>query len=66
MLNNKKIAILENYLKHLKYEKNYSTDTIDSYHSDILEYLTYLEEENKDYLTIKYQDIKYYLIQLAI
>ena len=64
MLNNKKIAILENYLKHLKYEKNYSTDTIDSYHSDILEYLTYLEEENKDYLTIKYQDIKYYLIYL--
>ena len=64
MLNNKKIAILENYLKHLKYEKNYSTDTIDSYHSDILEYLTYLEEENKDCLTIKYQDIKYYLIYL--
>lgn len=64
MLNNKKIAILENYLKHLKYEKNYSTDTIDSYHSDILEYLTYLEKENKDYLTIKYQDIKYYLIYL--
>lgn len=64
MLNNKKIAILKNYLKHLKYEKNYSTDTIDSYHSDILEYLTYLEKENKDYLTIKYQDIKYYLIYL--
>ena len=26
--------------------------------------MTYLEQENKDYLTIKYQDIKYYLIYL--
>ncbi len=65
MLKDKKlVTIFEDYLKHLKYERNYSIDTIDGYHSDILEYLLYLEKENKNYLNIKYQDIKSYLIYL--
>lgn len=65
MLKDKKlVTVFEDYLKHLKYERNYSIDTIDGYHSDILEYLLYLEKENKNYLNIKYQDIKSYLIYL--
>ncbi len=65
MLKDKKaVAIFEEYLKHLKYERNYSLDTIDGYHSDILEYLLYLEKENRNYGKIKYPDIKLYLIYL--
>ena len=36
---------LENYLKYLEFNKNYSNNTILSYEEDIMEYLEYLERE---------------------
>lgn len=58
------IELIDEYLKHLKYEKNYSNDTINSYKIDLEEYLLYLENCQKDFLHIKYNDIKDYLLFL--
>ena len=52
---------LENYLKYLKYNKNYSDNTIISYQTDILEYLDYLERENLSLYDVKYSDIRFLL-----
>ena len=35
---------LEEYLKYLKYEKNYSQETIDSYEEDLVEFEAFWEE----------------------
>ena len=48
---------LENYLKYLKFNKNYSDNTIDSYEDDILEYFEYLKRECLDVYKVKYGDI---------
>lgn len=56
--------IIESYKKYLKYEKNYSEDTITSYGSDISEYFLYLEENKINYVEIGYDDIRKYLIYL--
>lgn len=52
---------LINYVDYLKYNKNYSENTINGYYDDILEYLTYLQKECLDYKTITYQDIRFLL-----
>lgn len=52
---------LENYLKYLRYNKNYSENTIISYQTDILEYLSYLERENLSVYDVKYSDIRFLL-----
>lgn len=52
---------LINYLTYLKYNKNYSENTIDSYSDDIYEYLVYLNKECLDYRGITYQDIRFLL-----
>lgn len=52
---------LISFLEHLQYERNYAFDTMISYSKDIEEYLLYLDEAKKDYLKIKYNDIKDYL-----
>lgn len=52
---------LEEYLTYLKYNKNYSDNTIISYHEDILEYLNYLERECLSLYDIKYGDIRFLL-----
>lgn len=61
MKNRRIHEIVNDYLKHLKYEKNYSIDTINSYSIDLEEYFLYLENCNKNFLKIKYNDIKDYL-----
>ena len=48
---------LELYLEYLKYNRNYSDYTINSYQSDILEYLEYLQSECLDYCDITYNDL---------
>ena len=53
-----KMRYIEEYLHYLKYEKNYSQYTIDSYEEDIREYYDFLEEENIDILKVKYDNIK--------
>lgn len=52
---------LENYLKYLKYNKNYSENTIISYEEDIIEYLNYLERECLSLYDVKYSDIRFLL-----
>ena len=52
---------LENYLKYLRFNKNYSENTIISYEKDILEYLEYLEREYLSLYDVKYSDIRFLL-----
>ena len=52
---------LENYLKYLEFNKNYSENTIISYKKDITEYLEYLERECLSLYDVKYSDIRFLL-----
>lgn len=52
---------LEDYLKYLKYNKNYSDNTIISYRDDILEYLEFLRKECLSLYDVKYSDIRFLL-----
>ena len=61
MENNKELA---EYLDYLKYQKNYSDYTIDSYKNDILEYLNYLNSEALNFKKVEYSDIRFYLMYL--
>lgn len=58
------IKELNDYLEHLKYEKNYSEYTINSYKNDILEYLEFLNSEALDFKKIEYSDIRFFLMYL--
>lgn len=55
---------MEEYLKYLRYQKNYSTKTLDSYENDIVEYLEYLEREGLSLLKVEYQDLRFFLVYL--
>ncbi len=55
---------LDSYLDYLKYQKDYSSHTIENYKDDIIEYLRYLQSECIDYKTIEYSDIRFYLMYL--
>lgn len=52
---------VENYLKYLRYNKNYSDNTIISYENDIMEYLEYLKKDNISLYDVKYSDIRFLL-----
>lgn len=52
---------LDRYIDYLKYNRNYSENTLINYESDIKEYLLYLESELLDYLKIEYSDLRYLL-----
>lgn len=52
---------LENYLKYLEFNRNYSKNTILSYEEDIVEYLEYLERECLSVYDVKYSDIRFLL-----
>lgn len=57
--------IINEYLDYLKYQKNYSSLTIESYKRDIDEFVTYFMSEGfETFNDIKYQFIRGYLIQL--
>lgn len=56
---------LEKYLEYLKYQKKYSTYTVQSYDIDILEYLEFLKTEGLDYKRIEYSDVRFYLMYLT-
>ena len=58
------IKELDSYLDYLKYQKNYSDYTIDSYASDIMEYINYITSESLDFKKIEYSDIRFYLMYL--
>ncbi len=55
---------IEEYLKFLKIQKNYSQETIDSYDEDLIEYYDFLQRENIDVLKVKYEDIRFFLMEL--
>ena len=55
---------LEEYLKYLKYERNYSEETINSYEEDLVEFFDFLNKENLKLLTIKYDDVRFFLMEL--
>ena len=55
---------LEKYTDFLRYEKNYSDYTIDSYKNDILEYFDYLNRESLKYNKVEYSDLRFYLMYL--
>ena len=52
---------LENYLKYLRYNKNYSENTLISYEHDILEYLEYLKREGLSVYKDRYSDLRFLL-----
>ena len=56
---------LEEYLKELSVNKNYSENTIEAYKRDLNEYFLYLKENNKDYLNMDYDSIRKYLSYLT-
>lgn len=55
---------LDNYLDYLMYQKSYSKYTVNSYGTDILEFLNYCNRENLNYLKIEYSDTRLYLMYL--
>ncbi len=52
---------LEEYLKYLEYNKNYSVNTIVSYRDDITEFLNYLNREGLSLYDVKYSDLRFLL-----
>lgn len=52
------------FLNYLKFQKNYSKETVKSYATDLIEYNKYLEENKINVLTINYEQIKNYLTLL--
>ena len=55
---------LNDYLDFLKYQKNYSDYTIESYLNDICEYLDYINSEGLAFKDIEYSDIRFFLMYL--
>ena len=55
---------LDKYTDYLRYEKNYSDYTIESYKNDILEYFDYLNRESLKYNKVEYSDLRFYLMYL--
>ena len=52
---------LKEYLTYLKYNRNYSDNTIIGYQEDIIDYLNYLNRECLSLYDIKYSDIRFLL-----
>lgn len=55
---------INNFCGYLKYQKNYSLNTVINYKEDLLIYKNYLKKENLNYLKVEYSDIRFYLIYL--
>ena len=51
----------EKFLEYLKYEKNYSENTIINYQKELKKYLSYLKEHKIDYKKIQKDKIRSYL-----
>ena len=55
---------LDEYLKYLEMQKNYSSFTVSGYRDDIIEYLEFVEGEALSFLDVKYDDIRFFLMHL--
>ena len=58
------MEVINSYLDHLKFERNYSDYTINNYKNDILEFFEYLKSQNIDYKNLEYSDLRFYLMYL--
>lgn len=56
--------IINDYLEYLKYQKNYSSYTIENYSNDLYEYFNYIQSEGLNYRKIEYSDIRFFLMYL--
>ena len=61
---NKNMEDLNEYIRELSINKNYSENTIEAYKRDLNEYFSYLKNNNKNYLSIDYDSIRKYLSYL--
>lgn len=59
-----KNTMLDSYLDYLLYQKSYSKYTVNSYKTDIIEFLNYCKKECIDYEKIEYSDTRLYLMYL--
>lgn len=55
---------LAKFLEYLEKEKNYSTHTIEAYQHDIASFLVFAEEAEQDYLMIKYEGVRLWIVAL--
>ena len=55
---------LNEYLDYLKYQKNYSSDTIESYRNDIVGYFDYIKKEGLKFIDMDYETIRFWLMYL--
>ena len=62
--NERDVKELNSYLDYLKYQKNYSDYTVESYKDDILEYFDFLEREVLNFKEVEYSDIRFFLMYL--
>ena len=52
--------IIQSYLRYLKLERNYSTNTIEAYKNDLEHLITYCQENNKDVLSMQIADFEHF------
>lgn len=55
---------LDRFLEYLEKEKNYSSHTIVAYQNDIAAFLLEVEDQEKNYLTIKYEVVRLWIVVL--
>ena len=64
MVHIKREEVLNNYCDYLKFQKNYSDYTITNYRSDIVEFFGFMDSESIDYLSVTYDELRFYLMYL--
>ena len=52
------------YLRYLKLERNYSTNTIEAYKNDIEHLINYCKEHNKDVFRLTFEDVEHFVFML--
>src|SRR5690625_2263919 len=55
---------VNDFLRMLKFQRNFSSHSIDSYDHDIHEFITFLKRESLSVSTFKYMDARNYLAML--
>ncbi|MEC4116147.1 tyrosine-type recombinase/integrase [Myroides phaeus] len=56
---------LERFIEYLYKEKNYSAETIKAYEYDIVTYVDFLASKDLDYLTVKYDGVRLWIVELS-
>ncbi len=56
---------VERFIEYLDKEKNYSLKTIEAYEHDIISYIDFLVLKDLDYLTVKYDGVRLWVVELS-